>query len=294
MRKGGTLFADKEPGRKVFWLIISLGAKGMHHPGGSIMRKIRLRLWLAVMGLALASSRASADTVSVSVDSSNLSFTGPYGTVTVDRTDSTHATIKFESSVVGGNIYLFGDVAVNVNASTFKVSGLTESNSGTGFSAPTLSIEQPAGGTKLGNLDNFNLLIAHDKGNGFANAVDTVSFTVENTSGTWSTAFDVLGPFTFTDGKKTIQNNAVAGAHIFVTASPADESNGSPASGFGSGTTETGGTTTGGSTTGGSTTGGGGGTLTPEPSSFVLMGIGVLGIAGFSWRRLRRGQPAIA
>src|SRR5262245_38050541 len=113
------------------------------------MRRIKLRLWLAVLAVFASSRAASADIVQVKLDTTNLNSTtypGPYGTVTVNRTDSTHATITFSASVVNGKIYLFGDgatAALNVNSTNFSVSNLSSSNSGTGFTTPTLTAENP-------------------------------------------------------------------------------------------------------------------------------------------------------
>jgi poly-D-alanine transfer protein DltD len=44
--------------------------------------------------------------------------------VSVNRTDSTHATVTFQTYTTGGNQYVMGDgstVALNVNASLFTV-----------------------------------------------------------------------------------------------------------------------------------------------------------------------------
>src|ERR1700746_434412 len=90
---------------------------------------------IAIAGLGL--QQAKADTVyTLSQGNTAISgFPGPYGTATVHLVDATHATVTFASNTVAGNIYLFGDggsVAVNVNATTFTVSGITGSNAGTG------------------------------------------------------------------------------------------------------------------------------------------------------------------
>ena len=64
-----------------------------------------------ICAAAMLMTTASADTVIYSLNAPNVPlspYTGPYGTVTVNRTDSTHATITFASSVVGGYQYLFG------------------------------------------------------------------------------------------------------------------------------------------------------------------------------------------
>src|SRR5260370_30440070 len=107
--------------------------------------------------LAFAVLPARADQLSFSLDLGNTSdpgisgFTGPYATVTVDRTSSTTADITFTSLTKNGNIYLFGDggsVALNVNG-PFTVGDITGANSGTGFTPGPLTQGAP------GNEDGF-------------------------------------------------------------------------------------------------------------------------------------------
>ena len=189
---------------------------------------------IAIAGMGL--QQADAFTSLLNQGNSAISgFTGPYGTVTVTLVNSTTATITFTSNTVAGNIYLFGDggsVALNVNATTFAVSGITGSNAGTGFT--------PGGWTQgaAGNEDgfgSFNLRISSF--DGFTHSSDTISFTVTNISGTWASDADVLA-FN-ADGFD-------AAAHIFVTTSPANASNSALATGFageGAGVVPDGGTT---------------------------------------------------
>src|ERR1700719_3524166 len=80
--------------------------------------------------------RVSADVATISINTPNFSgVTGPYATVTIDRTSSTTATVTFQSSTNGGNLYLMGGqgaVDLNVNG-TYQValtsSTVLESNS---------------------------------------------------------------------------------------------------------------------------------------------------------------------
>src|SRR6266404_3861334 len=93
---------------------------------------------IAIAGLGL--QQAKADTITFNLTVSNFGFTGPYAMVTVNRTDTTHATITFNSLTNSGNIYLMGDgstVALNVNATTFTCGAITASNAGTGFANPS-------------------------------------------------------------------------------------------------------------------------------------------------------------
>jgi len=176
---------------------------------------------LAVAGLGL--QQAKADTIyDLSVGNTAISgFPGPYGTVDVHLVDPTTATITFASLTNGGNIYLFGgvnSVDVNVNATSWTISGITGSNSGTGFSPGPFS----DGGS--GNVDGFGIMNQTvNSFDGFTHSADTVSFTLTNTSGTWASDAAVL---------IANSNGSLAAAHIFVTAFPADASNGAIATGF--------------------------------------------------------------
>jgi len=193
---------------------------------------------IGIAGLGLQQAKAVViDSVSYTLSTGNTGingYTGPYATATVDLNSDGTATITFTSLTNSGNIYLMGDggsAAVNVNATTFTVGTITGTNSGTGFTPGPYS-------TSSGNSDgfgSFNLSI--DSFDGFTSSADTISFTLTNTSGTWSSASQVL-----------IANasGALVAAHIFVTASPADASAGALATGYaanGGATVPDGGTT---------------------------------------------------
>jgi hypothetical protein len=207
--------------------------------------------------LAVGTVPAFADTISFTINLGNAAisgFTGPYAEVSVDLTSATTATLTFTSDTNSGNIYLLGDggsVAVNVNALTWTLSAITGSNAGTGFTPGTWS----DGGA--GNEDgwgSFNQTI--NSFDGFTHSSDTISFTLTNTSGTWAGAANVLTP--------NASGYDVA-AHIFVTADPADGSNGALATGFATN-----------------------GPAVPEPGSLALFGSGLIGLAGMLRRKLQR------
>jgi hypothetical protein len=186
------------------------------------------KLAALIAGLAICSvPQAKADFLFDLTYINIPGFTGPFAQVDVHLTDSTHATITFTSLTKNGDIYLMGDggtVGVNVNATSWTLSAITGSNAGTGFSAATYS----NGGS--GNEDGwgtFNQTI--NSNDGFTHSSDTVSFTLTDTSGTWSSASDVL--------KKNASGYASA-AHIFVTSSPAKASNGAINTGFAAGVPE--------------------------------------------------------
>jgi hypothetical protein len=191
--------------------------------------KIHTILVGAVCAVILAfSQNAKADFVSLlnSPNDAISPYAGPYGTVTVHLVDADTATVTFTSLTNRGNIYLFGDgstAAVNVNATTFTITNITGSNAGTGFTnlATDYSVVNPPGSSNVDGHGSFNGVI--DTFDGFKHAVDTLSFTLTNTGGTWADDASVL--IANSDGFD-------AAAHIFVTASPAVQSNGAIATGF--------------------------------------------------------------
>ena len=178
---------------------------------------------IAIAGLSLQQARADTVFILNQGNAAISGFAGPYATATVHLVDATHATVTFTSNTVAGNTYLLGDggsVAVNVHATTFTVSGINGSNSGTGFTPGPYSF----GGS--GNEDGFGVMNAKITSfDGFTHSSSTISFTLTNTSGTWASSDDVL------------INNAdgfAIGAHIFVTSFPANAANGALATGFAS------------------------------------------------------------
>jgi hypothetical protein len=195
----------------------------------------------AVLGVAcctLAVQSAKSDSITYLMDVGNSTTTppdgklsayqGPYGEVTVNRTSSTSATITFTSLTALGNIYLFGDggtAGVNVNASSWSIGSFSDANSGSGFSSGSQYLSDSGGGNEDG-FGNFNQTVKTF--DGFTHASDTVSFVLTDTGGTWSSAGSVL-----------IANASgyLVGAHVFVTADPANANNGALVTGFAAGNT---------------------------------------------------------
>jgi hypothetical protein len=189
------------------------------------MKLFKYAALITVLCAALTVQLAKADTVySITVGNSAISgFTGPYGSADVHLVDSTHATITFTSNLgpVAGNSYLFGgtgSVDVNVNATTFTLGAISGTTAGTGFTAGPYS----NGGS--GNVDGFGVFNQTiNSFDGFTHASNTITFSLTDTSGTWASDATVL---------KANSNGAFVGAHIFVTASPANTANGALATGF--------------------------------------------------------------
>jgi hypothetical protein len=210
-----------------------------------------------IVGLSAGISAAHADTVSFDLTAGNSAisgFAGPYATVTVNRTSSTAATITFASLTAGGNIYLMGDggtVGVNVNAASWTLGTVTGANAGSGFTPGPFS---DGGAGNEDGFGSFNQTI--NSFDGFTHSSDTVSFSLTDTSGTWASAANVLAP--------NASGNEAA-AHIFVTASPANASNGALATGFASEAAPI-----------------------PEPSTWAMALVGFAGLGYAAFRRTRR------
>jgi hypothetical protein len=221
------------------------------------MKKIMLMLSM-VLVLVIAGS-ASADTYSFELDIGNTAISGytePYASVEVNRTDSTHATITFNSLTNSGNLYLLGDggsVAVNVNATSWTIGNFTGSNSGTGFTPGPYS---DGGAGNEDGFGSFNQTV--NSFDGFTHSSDSIEFVLTNTSGTWADAPSVL---------MFNSENHLAAAHIFVTSNPADAANGAIVTGFASGSTPP---------------------PIPEPATMLLLGSGLIGLAGYGRKKLFR------
>lgn len=199
--------------------------------------------------MASTVSTANADSISFNLTLGNSAisgYPGPYASVLVDRTSPTAATITFTSLLNSGHIYLFGangSVAVNVNATAFTLGPIiTGSNAGTGFTPGPFS---DGGSNNEDGFGSFNQTI--DSFGGYTHSSDSLSFTLSNTSGTWSSAANVLTPN---------NNGYLAAAHIFVADYPADASNGALATGYAANG------------------------AVPEPGTIGLVALGALGLLG--------------
>ncbi len=218
-------------------------------------RKLLIGVILAAAFLAGTVPPASALILPLSV--ANIGFAGPYGTVTIDWIDTLHARITYDSSIVGSNIFLFGDggsVGLNFNGGVLvDFNAVTASNAGTGFTPGPFT----NGGA--GNQDGFGSFnFTMNDFDGFSHSADHISFIATNTSGTWADENQILTPNA--DGY-------LASAHVFYTSYPANETNGAIATGFAAN---------------------GDLTTVPEPASLFTLGSGLLGVALLQLRRRKK------
>jgi hypothetical protein len=224
--------------------------------------------WLvAPIAMALMGSipnLARADSITYILSNPNPAiqgFTGPYGSVTITTTGANTATVTLTSNTVGSNIYLFGGagtLGLNVNASKFTASNIVGTNPNNTFQNWKLT------GTGSGNEDGFGSFnFQVNSFDGFAHAINSLTLTLTNNSGTWASASNVLTPNT--PGGSTV------GAHVFVTSNPPNGANGALVTGYAGNGTNSG--------------------IVPEPSSVALGLIGLVGLGLTQFRRIIRRKP---
>jgi hypothetical protein len=140
---------------------------------------------MGFLAVALAPAPVLADVI-YTLNSSNdtgTSGVGPFAQVDIHWVNTTTATAEFTR--LGG--FVFGEMGLNVNASTFTATGLSFILA-PGSSTPTYTVSF---GGKVGGIGNFALdYVANPAG--ASDAVTEAKFTLTNTSGTWANETQVL------------------------------------------------------------------------------------------------------
>jgi hypothetical protein len=226
------------------------------------MKKIRMLtvfLFVSMMLFGVMANTASADSYGfdVGIPSAALSsYTGPYAHWEINRTDSTHADITVTALTNGSNAYLLGGsyaVALNINASSFALSALTGNNAYWGNSSNFVYILEPTG--NIPSFGVFNLGMTNFDGSFWS--LTSVSFTLQDLSGTWSSASNVL------------TNNAAG----YMAVDNIYAFNGIPPYRYVQSSTVPNGYA-----------GASGTTKVPEPTTLLLLGLGLVGVAGIRRR----------
>jgi len=173
----------------------------------TLFKKLLPLAVLTTIMLGFGVQPAGANLLTLGLPNSGISgYTGPYATVNISLTDSTHAAITFTAlDSAGGQHFLMGDggsVGLNVNGTVTASSITAPQGPQFSSSAPILSL----GGA--GNEDGFGSFnFTLNNFDGFGYAFRTVSFTLTNTSGTWANDLAVL---------TANESGYLAAAHIFV------------------------------------------------------------------------------
>ena len=215
----------------------------------------------------LMAGNALADITTFQLTEPNLALIGypvPFADVTVNRTSSTVADITFTGltatnpSPPHNTIYylLGGNSAadLNVNASIFSVGSISGTALNGGFTPGAFTVANPPGTQNVSSFGLFNMTIDDFDGN--THSASIISFPLTNLSGTWASASDVL-----TNNAKGFE----AAAHIFVSDGNAADDN--LTTGF---------------------AGNGPGTPVPEPATMILLGSGLIGLAGLARKRFKK------
>jgi hypothetical protein len=162
------------------------------------MKKLKYIAPVLIAIACLGLQQAKADTINFNLTSANIAGTGPFVSVTVNRTSTTSATITFNSLTSAGHTYLMqggnGAAAVNVNASSFTIGSFSFISASTVYPGGGFQAQQGLTDGGAGNEDGFGsfnqTVTATD---GTDQAMTQIMFTLTGGAGTnWLTASQVL------------------------------------------------------------------------------------------------------
>jgi hypothetical protein len=149
-------------------------------------KSLAILVGAAILGavVVVTAPPASADIITSSLTVSDGTLgAGPFGSVQINLTDSTHATLTFTAA----SGFTFGDhnaIDANINATSFTVSGATAN-------CASCTLMASIGASNIDGDGSFNL--TSTVGNFGPNSdFTTGSFTVTDLSGTWASALQVL------------------------------------------------------------------------------------------------------
>ena len=153
-------------------------------------------------------------TVIYTLDTINTAGFGPapYGTVAVTLTNPTTAQITFNNAPP----YTFGEMGLNVNATSFSADGLSFVLAPTSNQTPTFSIDI---GGQLDGFGNFALDYVSTPA-GFSASLSSATFTLHDLSGTWTESTVLIGNSDGHEVAAHVFNAATGGNSAFAAGGP--------------------------------------------------------------------------
>ena len=151
------------------------------------MTRSKMLAAAAASALALSFGTAASALTTFTLTSLNTSgYPAPYGTVAVDLTSPTMATVTFTAGSAAGFDYFFidsGIADVNVNATSWTITSLTTD----GLSGATIADDGS------GNVDGWGTFNQTTKqSDGYGSRATSISYVLTDTSGIWLTSDNVL------------------------------------------------------------------------------------------------------